>query len=141
MEALEREGHVLARSRAALLGARSIGYSTGPSGTHLVGVLKSWGLDPAVAPERFVQAKPGIPVASLVARGDAEMGVQQLSELLGQDGITIVGLVPAPVQTVTTFSVGIGARRSQVDAARAVIGAFNAGAADAVKRRFGMEPA
>ena len=58
--------------RAALMSARSIGYSTGPSGTHLLAVLKSWGLDSAAEPGRFVQAKPGIPVATLVAarRGD-----------------------------------------------------------------------
>lgn len=167
--ALEAEGHVVAGSRAALvlspmalairsgapvpdisneaairsvlLAARSVGYSTGPSGTHLLGVLKGWGLDPAADPGRFVQAKPGVPVASLVARGDAEVGVQQLSELLGQPGIEIVGLLPAPVQSVTTFSAGIGARSGQTEAARAVIAWLNAAETVETKRRCGMEPA
>lgn len=127
--------------RAALLGAKSIGYSTGPSGTHLLGVLKAWGLDPAVEPGRFVQAKPGIPVASLVARGDAEVGVQQLSELIGQPGIEIVGLLPPPVQSVTTFSIGIGARSPQIEAAQAVVEYLNAPETVETKRRFGLEPA
>lgn len=127
--------------RAAFLGARSIGYSTGPSGTHLLAVLKSWGLDPTAEPGRFVQAKPGIPVASLVAGGEAAVGVQQLSEFFEQSGIEVIGILPPPVQSVTTFAIGIGARSTQAEAARAVIAYLNASEAAAVKRRFGMEPA
>src|SRR6185437_8840795 len=72
---LADEGHIVTTSRTPFVrsamalavptGARSIGYSTGPSGTHLLTVLKSWGLHPAAEPGRFVQAKPGIPVATL----------------------------------------------------------------------------
>ena len=128
--------------KAAFMGARSIGYSTGPSGTHLLAVLKSWGLDPSSAETgRLVQAKPGIPVASLVASGEATIGVQQLSELLGEPGIDIVGILPPPVQAVTTFSIGIGARSTQIEDARAVIAYLNAPEADETKRRYGMEPA
>jgi|SRR5579885_1603981 len=170
MEKLEAEGHLLAGSRvgfvrssmavavragaprpgigseeavrAAFLGARSIGYSTGPSGTHLLAVLKSWGLDPSSAETgRLVQAKPGIPVASLVASGAAAIGVQQLSELLGEPGIDIVGVLPPPVQAVTTFSIGIGARSTHIEEARAVIAYLNAPEAIEPKRRFGLEPA
>jgi molybdate transport system substrate-binding protein len=126
--------------RAALMGARSIGYSTGPSGTHLLAVLRSWGLDAAAKPERLVQAKPGIPVATLVASGEAAIGVQQLSELLGAPGIDIVGLLPPPVQSVTTFSIGIGARSPRVEAARAVVAYVNASDAIEMKHRFGLEP-
>jgi len=127
--------------RAALMSARSIGYSTGPSGTHLLAVLKSWGLDAAAEPGRLTQAKPGVPVATLVAAGEAAIGIQQLSELLGEPGIEIVGLLPPPVQAVTIFSIGIGARSTDVEAARAVIAYLNASEAIATKRRFGMEPA
>lgn len=169
LKKLEAEGHVLAGSvvgfvlspmalcvragaprpsidseaeiKSALLGARSIGYSTGPSGAHLVAVLKSWGLDPAAEPSRFVEAKPGIPVAASVASGAAEIGVQQLSELLGEPGIDIVGLVPAPVQSVTTFAFGIGAHSKHVEAARAYIAFANAPETSAIKRELGMEPA
>lgn len=127
--------------RAALLEADSIGYSTGPSGTHLLNVLKSWGLDPAAAPERFVQAQPGVPVAALVASGKAEIGIQQLSELLGQPGIEILGLVPPPIQLVTIFSAGIGARAAHPEEARDVIAYLNAAETIEAKRRFGLEPA
>ncbi len=127
--------------RAALTSARTIGYSTGPSGIHLLAVLNSWGLDPAAKPGRLVQAKPGIPVATLVARGEAAIGVQQLSEFLGEPGIDIVGILPPPVQKVTTFSIGIGTRSTRVQEAQAVITYLNASEAVEIKRRFGMEPA
>ena len=169
VEKLEAEGHLVAASRAAfvrspmamavrsgapqpdigseeavraaLTGARSIGYSTGPSGTHLLAVLKSWGLDSSADPGRFVQAKPGIPVAALVAQGEAEIGVQQLSEFLGEPGIDIIGILPPPVQSVTTFSIGVGARSTHAEEARAVVAYFNAAEAVETKRRFEMEPA
>jgi molybdate transport system substrate-binding protein len=169
IETLETEGHVAAGSRvafvrsrmamavragaprpdigseaavrAALMNARSIGYSTGPSGAHLLGVLKSWGVDVAAEPSRLVQAKPGVPVATLLAAGEAAVGIQQLSEFLGEPGIDIVGILPPPVQTVTTFSMGIGARSTQVEKARAVIDFLNAPEANEPKRRLGLEPA
>ncbi len=168
IEALEREGHIVAGScvgfvrsamaiavgagaprpeigdeacaRATLTSARSVGYSTGPSGTHLLGVLKSWGLDTADK-ARFGEAKPGIPVAKLVAEGEAEIGVQQLSEFLDEPGVDIVGLAPPPVQSVTTFSIGLSSRTPLPEEARALL-AYLVGAETAeIKRRLGMEPA
>ncbi len=169
MAGLEAEGHVLAGSmvgfvrspmalavragaqkpaigdaeavRAALTAARTIGYSTGPSGAHLLEVARGWGLDPAGEAPRFVQAKPGVPVAALVAKGEAEIGVQQLSEFLDEPGVDIVGLVPAPVQSVTTFSIGVGARAARIEDAEALIAFLTAPATAETKRRLGMEPA
>jgi molybdate transport system substrate-binding protein len=125
--------------KSALLNSRTIGYSTGPSGAHLLTTLKAWGLDPEAEPARFVQAKPGVPVAQLVARGEAEIGVQQLSELLDEPGIDVLGILPAPVQLVTTFSIGVGAH-SAASGARALIAYLNEARAEATKRRLGMEP-
>ena len=127
--------------RATLAGARSIGYSTGPSGTHLLDVARHWGLDHAGDTPRFVQAKPGVPVAALVARGEAEIGVQQLSEFLDETGIDIVGLVPPPVQSITTFSIGVGARSVRAEQARKLIAFLNGPENNETKRRLGMEPA
>ena len=80
--------------RGAIAGAHAIAYSTGPSGTHFLNVAQGWGLDPKGETPRFIQARPGVPVASLIASGEAEIGVQQLSELLDAPGIEIVGCVP-----------------------------------------------
>ena len=126
--------------RATIAGARSIGYSTGPSGTHLLEVARHWGLDHGGDTPRFVLAKPGVPVAALVARGEAEIGVQQLSEFLYEDGIDIVGLVPPPVQSITTFAIGVGAGSRRADDARALIAFLNAPEFVETKRRLGLEP-
>src|SRR5262245_26264581 len=83
--------------RQAVLSARQIGYSTGPSGDHLLALFERWGVGAAVK-DRLVQARPGIPVASLVASGEADLGFQQLSELLNVHGIEILGLLPQSIQ-------------------------------------------
>ena len=95
--------------RDAVLRARSIGYSTGPSGAHLVKLFEHWGIAAAVAP-RILQASPGIPVATLVARGDVELGFQQLSELIHAAGIDVIGPLPPGIQMVTVFSAAVRRR-------------------------------
>lgn len=126
--------------RQAVAGARSVGYSTGPSGKHLLALIERWGLQDALA-ARLVQAPPGVPVAQLVARGDAELGFQQLPELAGQPGITVLGTLPGAAAQVTTFSAALGAGTANADAARALLALFNDDAAAAIKRRCGLEPA
>src|SRR5689334_20932099 len=74
---------------AALANAASIGISTGPSGAHVLKLARDWGLEREVE-SRIVQAKPGIPVAKLLADGAVEVGFQQLSEMQGAPGIDIV---------------------------------------------------
>ncbi len=126
--------------RRAVLAARSLSYSTGPSGVALAQLFERWGIAQEIAP-RIVQAPPGVPVGTLVARGEVELGFQQLSELLHVSGITLVGPLPPAIQITTTFSGAIAANARQPDAARALL-AFMASpeAADA-KRRQGMDPA
>jgi len=126
--------------KAAILAARSIGFSTGPSGTHLINLLKTWGIEQAVS-ERLVKASPGVPVGTLVARGEAELGFQQLSELLDVPGTEIAGPLPAAVQLVTLFSCGVCAQASGAARTRDLIAYVTSGEADAPKRRHGMEPA
>lgn len=89
--------------RSALLAATTIGYSTGPSGTALVDMIEAWGLTDDLA-GRLVQARPGVPVASLVADGEADLGLQQLSELVGQPGIRVLGVLPPDAAIDTIFS-------------------------------------
>jgi molybdate transport system substrate-binding protein len=126
--------------RRAVLAARSVGYSTGPSGAHLAKLFGHWGIGSAGGP-RVVQAPPGVPVGSLVARGEVEMGFQQLSELLHVEGIALLGPLPDAVQVVTTFAGGVAQTSTRRDAARALLGYLASPAAAAAKRRHGMEPA
>lgn len=125
--------------RRAVLDAKSIGYSTGPSGTALLKLFERWGIA-AQLRDRLVQAPPGVPVGSLVAEGKVALGFQQLSELIHVDGIAVLGPMPRPVEIITTFSGAICSTCLQRDAARELL-AFMASppTADA-KRRQGMEP-
>ena len=126
--------------RDAVLRARSIGYSTGPSGAHLVKLFERWGIAAAVAP-RILQASPGIPVATLVARGDVELGFQQLSELIHAAGIDVIGPLPPEIQMVTVFSAAVCTASNRRAAARDLLAFLASPAADATKRRHGMDPA
>lgn len=126
--------------RETVLGARSIGCSTGPSGIHLARLLERWGIAGIVAP-RVVQAPPGVPVGTLVARGDVELGFQQHSELLHVPGIDVVGMLPAAVDVITVFAATACTAARDGAAVRAVLAFFASPAADAAKRRHGMVPA
>ena len=125
--------------KAAILAMQSICYSTGPSGTHVIRLLEKWGIDRLMS-GRIVQAPPGVPVGTLVARGDAELGFQQLSEFLDVPGIDIVGTLPQEIQSLTRFSSGVCALASNEAGARGFIGYLTSSEADASKRRHGMEP-
>jgi molybdate transport system substrate-binding protein len=125
--------------RQAMLEARRICYSTGPSGDHLKALCEKWGVADSVLGRALV-APPGVPVASLVARGDADLGFQQLSELIGQPGIEILGPLPPEIQAVTIFSAGLSSACHERDAARAVVAYMASAETGDTKRRYGMEP-
>jgi molybdate transport system substrate-binding protein len=126
--------------RDAVLRARSIGYSTGPSGAYVVRLFERWGIADGIAP-RVVQAPPGLPVGTLVARGDVELGFQQLSELMHLPGIDVVGLLPPEIQVTTIFSAAVCTASSCPAAAKALLSFLASPENDATKRRHGMEPA
>ena len=126
--------------KQAVLAARSLSYSTGPSGVALAKLFERWGIAEAIAP-RIVQAPPGVPVGSLVADGRVELGFQQLSELLGLPGIALLGPLPPAIQIITTFSAGIGSACTRPDAAQALLAFLVSPDTAAVKRRQGMDPA
>ena len=123
-----------------MLNARRICYSTGPSGDHLKALCEKWGLADSVLARALV-APPGVPVASLVANGDADLGFQQLSELIGQPAIEVVGPLPPEIQAVTVFSAGVSVKSSDPEAARALVAFLASAETGPVKRRHGMEPA
>lgn len=126
--------------KRAVLAARTVGYSTGPSGVQLAKLFERWGIGEQIA-ARIVTAPPGVPVGALVAKGEVELGFQQLSELMHLEGIDVLGALPEPVQIVTTFSAGVGAKSAQPDAARALLQFMASPAAADAKRRQGMTPA
>lgn len=126
--------------RRAVLAARTVGYSTGPSGAHLARLFERWGIAETIAP-RIVQAPPGVLVGTLVARGDVELGFQQLSELMHLPGIDVIGLLPPEIQCVTVFSAAVCTTSTRPEIARALLSFMASPEADATKRRHGMEPA
>lgn len=89
--------------REALRAAKRIGYSTGPSGTALVRMIEEWGLADELG-DRLVQARPGVPVASALAAGAVDLGFQQLSELVSQPGVRILGVLPEECAIDTVFA-------------------------------------
>lgn len=126
--------------RAAVLAARSIGYSTGPSGVALQKLFARWGIAEQIKP-RIVQARPGVPVGSLVASGEVALGFQQQSELIHVAGIAIVGTMPSAVAIDTVFSAGVVAGSPHADAVRRLLTFMTSPEAAEAKRRQGMEPA
>lgn len=126
--------------REAVLRARTLGYSTGPSGVQLAKLFERWGIDAQVR-DRLVQAPPGVPVGELVARGEVELGFQQTSELLHVDGITVLGPLPPAIQIVTVFSAALATASTRADEVRELLAFWTSPATAEAKRRQGMDPA
>jgi len=124
---------------AAMRGAKSIGRSkTGASGLYFAGLIARLGLEDALKPKMIVW--DGI-VGKLAARGEAEIAVQQISELMQADGVDIVGPLPDELQSVTVFSAGVFKASRQAHLAAAFVADLAAPAHAALIRQKGMEPA
>jgi molybdate transport system substrate-binding protein len=123
--------------KAAVLAARRVGYSTGPSGQYLAKLFASWDADGKLK-DRITVAPPGVPVGSLVARGEIDLAFQQLSEL-GGEGIDVLGPLPPEIQMITTFSGGVATSSAQPDAARALLTFFASPASKGLKQAHGMD--
>ena len=124
--------------RDAVLNAPRVAYSTGPSGVALMARFERWRIDGDLQ-GKLVQAPPGVPVGSLLARREAALGFQQMSELIGVKGIDLIGPLPADIQIITTFSAAPGIAAAKSDAARAVLEFLISKDCDEAKRRHGME--
>jgi len=124
----------------AVLAAPSVGYSTGPSGVALLKLFERWGIT-GMLQGRLIQAPPGIPVGSLVARGEVALGFQQLSELMHLEGISVIGPLPPGAQITTTFSAGLCTASAQPEAVRAMFAFLASPDTAATKRSHGMDPA
>ena len=88
-----------------------------------------------------MQARPGVPVGSMIASGEVALGFQQLSELIHVEGIRIVGGLPAAIAIDTVFSAGVVTGSAHADAVQRLLAFMASPEAEAAKRRQGMEPA
>jgi len=126
--------------KRALLAAKSIAYSGGASGAYITELFRRMGIADEVGP-KLTQAPPGVPVGELVARGEAEIGLHQMSELLPVAGIDILGPLPADIQRFTVFSAGVSSGAKTPDAAKQLVEFLAAPTTAPLIRKKGMEPA
>lgn len=126
--------------KRALLAAKTVGYTSGPSGVYMAGLIEKMGIAAEVKP-RHRTVPSGGTVGTIIASGDAEIGFQQVSELVHIDGIDYIGPLPADVQCVTVFSCGLQTRAAQPDAAKALVLYLSTPSAVAVMKKHGLEAA
>ena len=126
--------------RSAIEAAPTIGYSTGPSGVALVKLFEKWGMQDTLQ-SRIVQAPPGIPVGTLVARGEVALGFQQLSELMHLEGITLVGTLPEAVAITTVFSAATCSASAQQEIVAKLFAFMASDQATSIKQKHGMRAA
>jgi molybdate transport system substrate-binding protein len=131
----------VAAFRDALMAAKSIAYSDSGSGTYLSTTLfGKLGLADQVLPKaRKVRGPPsGEPVAAVVARGEAEIGFQQVSELIHTEGVTVVGAIPAELQPGFTFAGALTRTARDAEAGRALIAFLASPEAASVVAKMGL---
>lgn len=126
--------------KAAVLAAPAIGYSTGPSGTELLKLFERWGIAGQLQ-DRLVQARPGVPVGSLLAQGQVALGFQQRSELMHLGGIDVIGPMPPQVPIVTTFTAAQASTSAQAAVVTRLLDWLASAETADAKRRHGMDPA
>jgi molybdate transport system substrate-binding protein len=122
----------------ALLQARSIAYSDGPSGAYVAELLAKLGIAAAVGAK--IKLTSG-PVAELVARGEAELGMQQIIAILPVAGAELVGPLPAELQNVIVYAAGLSSRAATAQAARDFLGFMRGEQAKQQMRAKGLDPA
>ena len=125
--------------KRTLLAAKSIAYSDSASGVY---VSTEMFAKLGIADEMKDKARkiPATPVGEIVARGDAEIGFQQIAELLPVPGVDIVGPLPADLQNITVFSAGIATVSKEPEAGKALIKFLASPAARDTIVKSGMEP-
>jgi molybdate transport system substrate-binding protein len=125
--------------KKTILAAKSIGYSTGPSGVYILTVFEKLGVADQVK-GKLKQTPSGVFVGTIIANREVEIGFQQVSELGNFPGVDYVGPLPADVQQTTVFSSGIIAAAKEPEAAKALVKFLTTPAAGAAFKKRGMEP-
>ncbi|HEY2755826.1 MAG TPA: substrate-binding domain-containing protein [Pseudolabrys sp.] len=129
--------------KKALLAAKSVAYidpaSGGSSGIYVDKLLERLGIADQIRPK--AKLKQGGYVADLIASGQAELGVHQISEIMPVKGVTLVGPLPKEIQNTTTYAAGLSATTQHKDAAQALIKMFSHPDAETTLKAKGMDPA
>ncbi len=129
--------------KQALLKAKSVGYidpaSGGSSGIYVAGLLDKLGIADQIKPKAKLQK--GGHVSDLVKTGEAEIGIHQMSEIVGQPGVILIGPLPAEIQNYTVYAVGLGTGAKEAEAAKAFIKVLIGPSAAGVLKSKGMEGA
>jgi len=125
--------------KKTLLAAKSIGYSTGPSGVYMISLFEKLGLMDQVKP-KLKQTPTGVFVGTIIANREVEVGFQQVSEVGNFPGVDYVGPLPADVQQMTVFSSGIVVDAKEAEPARTLVKFLTTPEAGAAFRKRGMEP-
>ena len=125
--------------KGVLRAAKAISYSKGPSGEHVAELLQRLGLAAEMA-EKTVFAV-GRTVAEVVAAGEAEIGMQQIIEILPVAGAALIGPLPGELTNYVLYSAGIGAAAADNAAAKAFVTALKSPEAARIIRAVGAEPA
>ena len=123
--------------KAALLAAKTVGYSQGASGQHLLTVIQKLGIADAVKAKAIITQ--GRPVGAAIASGEAEIGVQQIAELRPVPGIDVIGEMPGELQKQIPYSAGIPAKAKDAATAQAMVAFLRSEAALEVLKRKGMD--
>ncbi len=123
--------------KRTLLQAGTLGYSDGPSGAYVAGLLVRLGIAEQMAPKTRLTSAP---VGELVAKGEAEIGIQQIVAILPVRGAELVGPLPSELQNIIIYAAGISARAAQPAAARAFIAFLRGPEVARIICAKGMEP-
>ena len=125
--------------KAAVLAAKSIAYSAGPSGAYIGELLKKVGIAEQVA-SKVKQPSSGAEVAAMLARGEADFGFAQVSEFLNVPGLIDLGPLPAAIQNYTIYAIALHAAAPSSEAAKALVKHLKAPEAAPAIKKMGMEP-
>src|ERR1700722_10359362 len=126
--------------KAALLGAKSVGISKGPSGQYMVTLLDRLGIADAIKP-KAVFTEPGERVGLIIANGKAEIGIQQITELLASPGIDYIGPLPPALQTTIVYTTAASTNAKEKEAAAAFANFLKSEAVLPIAKKMGLEPA
>jgi molybdate transport system substrate-binding protein len=126
--------------KQAVLAAKSVAYSSGPSGFYLANLFQKMGITDHIK-DKVKQPPSGVQVGQLLARGEADLGFQQISELLHVKGIDYLGPLPADIQEITVYSTGLHSASKVPEAGKALMQFLSGPKATTVIKKIGMEPA